>query len=563
MIRFTIRTILVLCALTLASSGAAAQTTIGNFVWNDADRDGIQDGGELGVPGVLVEVVRAANDVVVWFDTTDGDGKYSATVLDPNNYYIQFTAPAEYEFAAANQGADDAVDSDVITIVGNKGRTGIFPIIGDGSDDSNNWDCGLARFTWTISGRVFEDVNADGIRGDDDGDLASDATVQLWDAGADEAIGGGDDAQVGVDVTTKSDYSFTDVNAGTYYVAFEGPAGYGFVSQNRGGDDSVDSDADPNTGYTAAFTLDPNAVDPNDPGTTEIENVDAGFNAFGTVSGHVFADTNEDGIEDGGEEGVADVTVALYAPGDDGEVGTSDDDFAQATTTDDNGDYTLENVVAGDYYVIFDTPTGFTFSPQDQGADDTVDSDANPEDGRTAIFAVAASTAVAHVDAGLVVDSDNDGTADSEDGCPDDANKTAPGECGCGTLDTDTDGDGIADCHDNCPDVPNSDQHDRDGDGVGDVCDNCPATANAEQLDSDADGTGDACEVDVEPNEPNNGGPNEPNVGPNEPNVGPNEPNGGGTVTPTCGPCGPLSLLCYTLTIVGYAAVLTLRRRRS
>jgi hypothetical protein len=37
------------------------------------------------------------------------------------------------------------------------------------------------------------------------------------------------------------------------------------------------------------------------------------------------------------------------------------------------------------------------------------------------------------------------------DYCPNDPNKVAPGQCGCGTPDTDTDGDGVADCIDGCP----------------------------------------------------------------------------------------------------------------
>ncbi len=36
----------------------------------------------------------------------------------------------------------------------------------------------------------------------------------------------------------------------------------------------------------------------------------------------------------------------------------------------------------------------------------------------------------------IVVDSDYDGVGDDEDGCSNDANKTSPGECGCGTLET-------------------------------------------------------------------------------------------------------------------------------
>ncbi|MBX2978018.1 MAG: proprotein convertase P-domain-containing protein [Flavobacteriales bacterium] len=61
--------------------------------------------------------------------------------------------------------------------------------------------------------------------------------------------------------------------------------------------------------------------------------------------------------------------------------------------------------------------------------------------------------------------------ANSGDLCPDDANKQAPGQCGCGTADIDTDGDGIADCVDACPNDP---FNDADGDGIcGDV-DSCP-----------------------------------------------------------------------------------------
>jgi|GEM_PF-2472871 len=49
-------------------------------------------------------------------------------------------------------------------------------------------------------------------------------------------------------------------------------------------------------------------------------------------------------------------------------------------------------------------------------------------------------------------DSDGDGIPDSSDGCPNDPEKTDPGQCGCGVLDTDSDSDGVADCNDGCPD---------------------------------------------------------------------------------------------------------------
>jgi sugar lactone lactonase YvrE len=66
---------------------------------------------------------------------------------------------------------------------------------------------------------------------------------------------------------------------------------------------------------------------------------------------------------------------------------------------------------------------------------------------------------------------DGDGAGDACDGCPNDAAKTAPGVCGCGTADADGDGDGVADCQDNCPQVANADQANADGDAMGDACD--------------------------------------------------------------------------------------------
>lgn len=53
-------------------------------------------------------------------------------------------------------------------------------------------------------------------------------------------------------------------------------------------------------------------------------------------------------------------------------------------------------------------------------------------------------------------DKDNDGVPDCSDGCPNDVNKTAPLNCGCGLPETDSDHDGVADCKDQCPSNPKS-----------------------------------------------------------------------------------------------------------
>jgi hypothetical protein len=81
-------------------------------------------------------------------------------------------------------------------------------------------------------------------------------------------------------------------------------------------------------------------------------------------------------------------------------------------------------------------------------------------------------------------DADGDLTCDANDGCPNDVNKIAAGQCGCGVADTDTDGDLTADCNDGCPSDPNkidpgvcgcgTADTDSDGDLTADCNDGCP-----------------------------------------------------------------------------------------
>ncbi|MCK5828580.1 thrombospondin type 3 repeat-containing protein, partial [Candidatus Bipolaricaulota bacterium] len=96
-------------------------------------------------------------------------------------------------------------------------------------------------------------------------------------------------------------------------------------------------------------------------------------------------------------------------------------------------------------------------------------------------------------------DRDGDGTADTEDGCPDDPGKDAPGSCGCGTSDEDSDADGTPDCQDACPhDASKQTDVDSDGDGVIDCEDGClnnpaktmPGICGCGFPDTDTDGDG-------------------------------------------------------------------------
>jgi hypothetical protein len=106
-------------------------------------------------------------------------------------------------------------------------------------------------------------------------------------------------------------------------------------------------------------------------------------------------------------------------------------------------------------------------------------------------------------------DADGSGEPACLDACPMDPKKLAPGDCGCGAIETDRDGDGTKDCVDACPLDPrkaSSDgrcgcfrsENDSDGDGTPDCVDGCPVDAaksapgecgcGSPDVDSDEDG---------------------------------------------------------------------------
>jgi len=97
---------------------------IGDFVWNDFDRDGIQDAGEAGIPGVTVKLYDSAGTLLLATSTTGPDGYYAFTGLDTGSYIVEFTKPAGSDPSPQDQGADDALDSDADPLTG---RTMVFP----------------------------------------------------------------------------------------------------------------------------------------------------------------------------------------------------------------------------------------------------------------------------------------------------------------------------------------------------------------------------------------------------------------------------------------------------
>jgi hypothetical protein len=110
---------------------------LGDLVWNDSNKNGIQDEGEPGIEGVTVRLLNEMNETNAT-TTTNTSGYYSFSGFPEGNYSLQFSLKnVDYHFSPANQGSDDSLDSDV----DQTGKTPFF-LAFTGTNDMS-WDAGM------------------------------------------------------------------------------------------------------------------------------------------------------------------------------------------------------------------------------------------------------------------------------------------------------------------------------------------------------------------------------------------------------------------------------------
>ena len=106
---------------------------IGDKVWIDKNRNGVQDGGEKPLVGVKVELLDGSGKVVAT-TTTDSNGRYVFDSLPAGAYQVKFVLTAaqatKYTFTNTNKGGV-GTDSDASK------RTGLTKVFTLGDTDTN------------------------------------------------------------------------------------------------------------------------------------------------------------------------------------------------------------------------------------------------------------------------------------------------------------------------------------------------------------------------------------------------------------------------------------------
>jgi len=347
---------------------------LGDFVWRDDNRNGLQDQGEPGVPNVTVQLFNS-DKILISTTVTSAAGTYLFPDLIPDTYSVCFvpaSIPAGSVFTTPNAGADDAVDSDADAITGCTAQT--YTLVA--GQTNLTVDAGIF-IPAQLGDLVWRDNNSNGLQDNGEPGVPG-VTVQLRNAGGT------------VISTTTTDangnYLFPGLLPGTYSVCFQPPAGTQLTTPNTGANDAIDSDALAN-GCTGTYTL--VAGESNltvDAGIVPIAGLPAQLGDL------VWRDNNSNGVQDAGEPGVPGVTVQLRD-----NTGT----VISTTVTDANGLYLFPNLPPGTYSVCFQPPAGTQLTTPNTGADDAVDSDALAS-GCTGTYTLVAGESNLTVDAGIV-----------------------------------------------------------------------------------------------------------------------------------------------------------------
>ena len=329
---------------------------IGDRVWSDVNGDGLQAGGEPGIPGIEVRLFPEGGQNPVQTTSTDANGRYRFNQVESGRYTIEVVPPARWQVTRQYVGGNRGRDSDA----GPDGLIGPFEVSGDMVN--MDFDVGVFHDGFVagaaVGNRVWHDTNGNGLQ--DFGESGVEGVrVELLAEGGTRVLRT-------VRTGASGGFNFRDVVPGRCVMRVLPPSNWTFTHPNRGGREGLDSDADTN-GILGPFTLTEGQSDIDwDAGLLAPDYVDQAM-----IGDRIWEDTNGDGRQNTGEPAVSGVTLQLFADG----LTTP----IQTTTSDASGRYRFRGLAPGTYRIQVTPPAGWDFTIAGEGGRRGGDSDVDPQ----------------------------------------------------------------------------------------------------------------------------------------------------------------------------------------
>jgi cell division septation protein DedD len=236
---------------------------VGNFVWDDLDQDGVQDAGEPGLSGLVVQLWNDGKTQMIDSTVTNANGNYTLVAPTPGSYRVRVVLPGAGDAFSPKDQTDDTDDSDF----NSDGFTDTY-VFASNLISISSIDAGVVVFRTPTPTRtptpinlgnfVWDDLDEDGVQDPGEPGLEG-ITVQLWNNALTQMI----DSTV---TNANGNYTLVAPLPGSYRVRvlLEGNDSFSPKDQT---DDTDDSDFNDN-GFTDTIVIASNVI--------SISSIDAG-----------------------------------------------------------------------------------------------------------------------------------------------------------------------------------------------------------------------------------------------------------------------------------------------
>ena len=291
----------------------------------DANYNGLYDAGEPALAGVKIAVTQQGRNNPVATVFSEEDGSFNFGGLYGGTYTVTATLPDDGAIYTCLNVEGNLFEN----VAGRREQSVSGLVVSDFG--SLNLVIG-AVYPSSISGTAYMDNNFSGAW-DEGEETIRNMPITLLDAAG----------EIAAETTTNHDgvYTISGLMPGSYTLSVRAMNGYAFT---RTGEGSVAVNTGNGTGRSEPIDVTLGS---------DLRGMDLGMILPGTVEGSVFADGNDNGVRDVGEDGLVGTVVRLIET-------TEGEAFSMTIGQD--GAYCFDAVMPGTYMLRFELPEGGVFS---------------------------------------------------------------------------------------------------------------------------------------------------------------------------------------------------------